>query len=127
MPIAPDIEDEPPGLNPSSEEECHDSDDSSTSRVFLPGGNSMRESGTGIVKPNTPDQRKILCPSTIEETAIAVCRSAFSESDDIDHHPPIGSVVSSLSSIDDGSCKGTIHRTLASRNPRSMQPGIDGD
>ena len=76
----------------------------------------MRESGTGIVKPNAPDQRKTLRPSAIEETAIAACSYAFSECDDIDHHPPVGSVGRSLFNTDDGSCKGTIHR------PRKRQP-----
>ena len=46
-PIIPDSEDEPPGLIPSSEEECPDSDGSSSSRADLPGGDSLRESIIG--------------------------------------------------------------------------------
>ena len=125
-PFRQDSEDEPPGLNPSSDEECHDSDNDSVddlfpedhqvSRAHLPGGDSTLESGYGNATPNTPDQRTILRPSTIEETAIAVCSYALSECEELDHHPPVGSVGWSLFNTDDGSCKGTIHR------PRKRQP-----
>ena len=76
----------------------------------------MRESNTGNATPNTLNQRTLLHPSPIEETAIAVCSYAFSECEDFDHHPPVGSVGWSLFNTDDGSCKGTIHR------PRKRQP-----
>ena len=125
-PFRQDPEDEPSGLNPSSEEDRHDSDDDSvddmfpedhpTSRASFSGGDSMRESNTGNATPNTLNQRTILRPSPIEETAIAVCSHAFSECEDFDHHPPVGSVGWSLFNTDDGSCKGTIHR------PRKRQP-----
>ena len=84
--------------------------------------------------PNTPDQREIFRPSTIEETAIQVAKQvqfAFNVCNRLDHHPPIGLVGRSLSSIDAGSCRGTIQTTqkapLASRNPECVQLGLDGN
>ena len=76
----------------------------------------MRKSSTGIPMPNARDQRDTLRPSVIEETVIAVCGIAFDSCNGIGHHPPIGSVGRSLSSTDDGSCRGTIHR------PRKRHP-----
>ena len=66
--------------------------------------------------PNARDHRKTLRPSAIEETAIAMCGIAFNKCNALGHHPSIGSVGRSLSSIDDGSCRGTIHR------PRKRHP-----
>jgi hypothetical protein len=97
VPIRKDCEDEPPGLNPSSEEDSrdldyHDSDNDSvddlfpdddpTSRASFSGADSKLESSTGIATPNTPDQSTTLRPSPIEVTAIAVCSYAFSECED---------------------------------------------
>ena len=74
VPICQDCEDEPPGLNPSSEEDCHDSDNDSVDDLFpedtwgkLPG-----DSCTGNMRSNARNHRVSLRPSKIEETAMII-------------------------------------------------------
>ena len=66
--------------------------------------------------PNARNQRDILRPSMIEETAIAVCGIAFNSCSEFDHHPPFGSVGRLFSGTDEGSCRGTLS------TPRERHP-----
>ena len=142
-PITRDSEDNPPGLNPSSDDDCHslgrhDSDDNDVDDLFPndcstamasssmgePLGNSS-ECKEGLpslgsplqeLVPNARNQRDTLRPSMIEETAIAVCGIAFNSCSEFDHHPPFGSVGRLFSGTDEGSCRGTLS------TPRERHP-----
>ena len=117
VPTAPDIEDESPGLHPSSEEECP----ILTIRVrqghLFQGETPCESQALGYQCPIRETSAKHSDPQPLrKQRLLFLFGIALNEYNDLGHHPPIGSVGRSLSSTDDGSFRGTIHR------PRKRRP-----
>ena len=140
----PSDDDGPPGINPSTDDDCPASDelDSEIEKVEIrtgrirrsrraiqrvdSGGDSSEESCTGNTSSNVYNHRTVFRPSMIEETAMLTTgqmQPAIDSRNGFNHQPPIGSVGRLLSITDDNIQKGS----LASRNLESVQPGTDGN